>query len=455
VILLYQILFTLGFIVAAPFYFIRHLRRGNYRKGFAQRFGFYPSKIRNQFYKRGCIWFRAVSVGEVHEALTIIWRIHKEHPEIPMALSVTTTTGYQTARHRAPAGVAVTYYPVDFTICIERALKCFQPRLIVLVESDVWPNFMRLARSCRIPVALINARISQRSLRGYKLAQFWFGRVFRHIALATAPDQSAAKRLAEVGVPRERIHIVGSLKYEVAALGEHKPEVEPRVLLRAAGWKLGAPILVAGSTHCGEEEIFLKMFPRLREQVPDLFLVLAPRHAERGSKVAKLAEKFGVPCARRSQLKGDAIGRAELELSKTPPSSSQSQLPATNAAHCLLLDTTGELRGFYREATVIFVGKSLVGRGGQNILEASITGNPVVFGPHMENFAAISRELVDAGGAMQVTDAADLERALRELLGNESRRKEIAANAKQVFERNIGAASTTTEMLLGMVRGQF
>ncbi len=450
-IFLYNILFVLGFIVAAPFYFLRHVRRGNYRKGFGQRFGFYPSKIRNQYFRRGCIWFRAVSVGEVHEALTLIWRIHKQHPDIPIALSVTTTTGFQTARHRAPAGVAVTYYPVDFTICIERALKCFQPRLIVLVESDVWPNLMRLARSCRIPVALINARLSEKSLRGYKLGWFWFRRAFRSIAVATAPDDGAAKRLEEAGVPRERIHNVGSLKYEVAALGEHKPEVAPRVLRRAAGWKFGAPVLVAGSTHRGEEAILLKMFPRLREQFPDLFLVIAPRHAERGNEVAKLAATLGVALARRTQLKGDAIGRAELELGKSPPPDS---VPHTDS-QCLLLDTTGELRGFYKEATVIFVGKSLVGRGGQNMLEASITGNPVVFGPHMENFAAISRELVAAGGAMQVADAAELERALRELLGNESRRKEVAANAQKVFDRNIGAAATTTEMLLRMVEGQF
>lgn len=453
-ILLYNILFTLGFIIAAPFYFLRHLRRGNYRKGFWQRFGFYPSKIRNQYFRRGCIWFRAVSVGEVHEALTIIWRIHKEHPDIPMALSVTTTTGFQTARHRAPAGVAVTYYPVDFTICIERALKCFQPRLIVLVESDVWPNFMRLARSCRIPVALINARISERSLRGYKLGRLWFGRAFRSIALATAPDDGAAKRLAAAGVPAERIRTVGSLKYEVAALGEHKPEIAPRVLLRAAGWKFGAPVLVAGSTHRGEEEILLNIFLRLRKQFPDLFFVLAPRHAERGNEVAKLAETLGVPLTRRTQLKGDAIGRAELELADTKTTTHHSP-PTTHSASCLLLDTTGELRGFYREATVIFVGKSLVGRGGQNILEASITGNPVVFGPHMENFAAISSELVESRAAVQVTDAAELERVLTELFADESRRKEIAAAAQKVFDRNIGAAATTTELLLGMVRGQF
>jgi 3-deoxy-D-manno-octulosonic-acid transferase len=451
VILLYNILFAAGFVLAAPFYLWRYLRRGDYRKGFWQRFGFYPSKIRNQFYKRGCIWFRAVSVGEVHEALTLIWRIHREHPEIPMALSVTTTTGYQTARHRVPSGVAVTYYPVDFTFCVERALKCFQPRLIVLVESDVWPNLMRLASSCRIPVALVNARISQKSLRGYKLAGFWFRRAFRSFALATVSDQTSASRLAAAGVLSERIHNVGSLKYEVAALGEHRPEIAPRVVLRAAGWKPGAPLLVAGSTHRGEEEIFLKMLPRLRDQFPDLFLVIAPRHAERGNEVAQLAEKLGVALARRTRLRGDVLARAELELTKPMPDN-----PAVYGhANCLLLDTTGELRGFYREATVIFVGKSLVGRGGQNILEASITGNPVVFGPHMENFAAIARELTEAGGAVQIANAAELERALSDLLRNESRRRQLAANAQRVVERNLGAAAQTTQMLLKLVAEPF
>jgi 3-deoxy-D-manno-octulosonic-acid transferase len=445
--LLYNLLFAIGLVILSPFYLYRLIKRGNYREGFFQRFGFFAKELRAKFGERGGVWIRAVSVGEVAEALVIIEQLRRQRPQMNIALSVTTSTGYQVAKKRAPADVAVSYYPIDFGWCVARALDCFRPQLIVLVESDIWPNLMRQAAARHIPVALINARISEKSLRGYLRAQFLFKPAFRRLALACAPDETAARRLAQLGVSLEKTHTVGSLKYEVAALSEKKNDQDPAALLKAAGASPTAPVLVAGSTHPGEEEIFLDLLPRLRRQFPGLFLVLAPRHAERGAEVAQLAERKSVACVRRTTLK------SEFHNSKSERNP-QSEIQNPKSACCLLLDTTGELRAFYRVATVIFVGKSLVGHGGQNILEAVITGNAVVFGPHMENFEAIAQEILSAGAAVQVSEAIALEAAIRDLLVDEKRRAELGARAREVFERNLGAAGRTTDLLLNLLGGE-
>ena len=425
---LYNILFTVAFILSSPYYFVRLRRRGHWQEGFAERFGKYTTKLKQAITNRDVLWMHAVSVGEVNLCTQLIRALEQRMPNLKIVVSTTTTTGMGELRRKLPNHISKIYYPIDHRRFVTRALSTIRPEAIVLVEAEIWPNFLWGARKRGKPVFLVNARLSDRSYRGYKRLGFLFRGLFAGLAGVGAQNEADAARLRELGCRPEAIRIVGSLKFDAARLEERR-SLDVPALLRQAGAKPGSPLIVAGSTHAGEEAILAEQFLRLQARFPDLFLVLVPRHFERSREVGRELEARGVKFAYRSEL----MSHEEL---------------APGKVECLIVNTTGELKYFYEHATVIFVGKSLTAQGGQNPIEPGALGKAMVFGPNMQNFAEVARGFVQRDGAIQVRDAAALEKTLGDLLGNEARREELGRNALKVVQENLGAIERTVDMIV-------
>lgn len=426
--ILYNILFTIFFSLSAPYYFLRMRRRPNWRPGFWQRFARYDSKLKQALTNRHTVWLHAVSVGEVNVCTQLIRALEARLPNVKFVVSTTTSTGMGELQRRLPPNVSKIYYPIDFKGCVDRALKSIHPEAVVLVEAEIWPNFIWRAQELGIPLFLVNARVSPRSFGGYKRLGVLFRPLFSAFEAVGAQNEGDVERLRQLGCRPEAVHLIGNLKFDAAQQGQ-KSGLDAAGILREIGVPADARVLVAGSTHEGEEALLAGQLRRLKERFPDLFLVVVPRHAERTPEVSRQLKAAGVKFALRTEVGANA------EL-----------VPGT--LDCLLVNTTGELVYFYQQATIVFVGKSITAEGGQNPIEPAQLGKPVLFGPHMENFADVARQFVSQDGAVQVRNGAELEQALAELLANPSRRQQLGANALKVAQQNSGAVERTVEMLV-------
>lgn len=425
---IYNILFTTFFLLASPYYFWRMRRRGNWLEGFFQRFGSYDVKTKQSVTNRHILWLHAVSVGEVNLCTQLIRALEPRLPNVKIIVSTTTTTGMGELKKKLPMHISKIYYPIDRRKYVARAIATLRPRAIVLVEAEIWPNFIWRAKRQEIPLFLVNARLSERSFRGYKRFGFLFRRLFAAFDGVGAQTEADAARLRELGCRPEAIRVVGNLKFDAARIDERRA-LNVSAVLAQLGVPTDAQLFVAGSTHPGEEAVLADIVQRLRTRFPKLFLVLVPRHFERCREVGRELQTRGVKFAYRSELTAHTLHRpGELE--------------------CLLVNTTGELKFFYEPATVIFVGKSLTAQGGQNPIEPAALGKPILFGPNMQNFADVARSFVANGGAVQVKDAAELESQLAALLKDAGRREQLGQNALKVVRENLGAIERTVEMIL-------
>jgi len=347
------------------------------------------------------------------------------------ALTTTTTTGFALARKNAPPWIEVMYTPLDYWPIMRRAFSFIRPVRIVLVEAEIWPNLAAEAYARRIPLALVNARLSPRSERRYRQFRFFIAPTFRLLDLVCVPEKEDADRWAALGVSRDRIHVTGSVKYDPEAF-DLSSNVQPESKVVAASlWDAwgGAIseriVLFGGSTHRGEEDILATVFLRLRQQFPSLRLFIAPRHVERLREIRAQLDALHLHVT----LASEALAHRELNTD------------------CLLLDTTGELQRWYGIATVVFMGKSLSAHGGQNPVEPILAGKPVVFGPHMENFATLANMLVSKKGAIQVCDINSLEQALAELLRDSKTRQRLVQNAHEVLSAHRGATARAAALI--------
>jgi 3-deoxy-D-manno-octulosonic-acid transferase len=425
---LYNALFFLFFLISAPYYFMRLLRRGRWRDGFRQRFGRYNARLKQALTNRHVIWFHAVSVGEVNVCTQLIKALEPRAPNLKIVISTTTSTGMAELRRKLPSHIEKIYYPIDRRTWVRRAINVIHPEAVVFVEAEIWPNFIWRLRDMRIPAFLVNARLSDRSFRGYCRFACLFRPLFAAFEGVGAQNDVDAARLLELGCRPDAIQVVGSLKFDAAKIEERR-DLDVAALLSQLGVQPGALVLLGGSTHPGEEAILADVFTRLRPQHPGLFLVLVPRHFERSREAARELEERRIPFAYRSELTaGSRFKPGEIE--------------------CLLVNTTGELRFFYEHATVVFVGKSLTAHGGQNPIEPAALGKAIVLGPHMENFDAIVKAFLAADGAWQVRDAAELELVTDTLLRDGGRRERMGAQALKVVQENRGAIDRTVDMIL-------
>src|SRR2546423_4282754 len=376
----YNPLYPIGLLFFLPGQITKLVRRGNYRHNLGQRFGSYDAAVRARLAAQQCTWIHAVSVGEVAVALKLAGKLRQLDPKFFCVLTTTTTTGFRVANAEPNECMEVLYSPLDFWPIMRRAFNVIKPIRIVLVEAEVWPNLAAEARNRRIPLALVNARLSKRSEARFYRFRSLIGPTFRCLDAICVQEPEDAERWVALGIPRGRIHHVGSIKYDSTGV-RLNPDL-PLQVLRTFGLDGDRPILFGGSTHAGEEEILGEIFQRLRSDFPAFTLIVAPRHVERAGEIRRLLERLGLKVGLRSEA--GAAGHP-------PPD-------------CILLDTTGELQHWYAVATIVFVGKSLTSRGGQNPVEPILAGKPGVFGPHMENFSALAQAPVADKGRGQVCD---------------------------------------------------
>jgi 3-deoxy-D-manno-octulosonic-acid transferase len=327
------------------------------------------------------------------------------------------------------------YTPLDYWPIMRRAFSVIRPARIVLIEAEIWPNLAAAANARRISLALVNARLSLRSERRYRRFRFFVAPTFRLLDLVSVPEQQDIERWAGLGVARDRVRVTGSIKYDphvqaqipaVAASMPASPELCDGAREASSVAPLGRVVLFGGSTHRGEEEILARIFLRLRQQFPSLRLFIAPRHVER-------------LCEIRAQL-----NRLPLRVALATEARRGGEV---NEADCILLDTTGELQRWYDIATVVFIGKSLTAHGGQNPVEPILAGKPVIFGPHMENFATLAEALVSKKAAIQIQGDDSLQQAIAELLRDSEARQRLVHNAREVLSAHQGATARAAALI--------
>jgi len=424
--IIYNLLWPFGLLFFLPGYLLKMLRRGGYREKFGQRLGIYGAEIRPRLAKQRSTWLHAVSVGEVTVALKLAHALRALQPNLHCVLTTTTTTGFALANKSASPWVEVMYTPLDFWPIIRRAFAIIHPARILLIEAEVWPNLVAEAHARRIPIALVNARLSPRSENRFRLFRLLVAPTFRLLDLVCVQEAEDVDRWRGLGVEPNRIRHTGSIKYDPVSLAERIDTGGIDVSdLDAFAER---PVLFGGSTHRGEEEILAKAFLKLRQKFPLLCLFIAPRHVERLREIRAQLGALSLHVRLASKLA--TLGHAKPE--------------------CVLLDTTGQLRNWYPIATVVFIGKSLMAHGGQNPVEPIIGGKPVIFGPHMENFATLAMSLVANNGAIEVNDAGDLERAAEKLLRDGETRRLLVQNARKVLAQHRGATARTAQSIVDL-----
>jgi 3-deoxy-D-manno-octulosonic-acid transferase len=423
---IYNLFWPIGLLFFLPGYFTKMIRRGGYREKFWERLGIYDHELRDCLSKQRSTWLHAVSVGEVNIALKLSNALRTLEPDLHCVLTTTTTTGFSLARKSAMPWMKIMYTPLDYWPIMHRAFSVIRPVRILLIEAEVWPNLAGEAHRRRIPLVLVNARLSPRSEQRYRRFRFFVAPIFRLLDLVCVPEGKDIERWTALGVPRDRINVTGSIKFD--------PDVQPESRTTAASvsntFSPDSLVLFGGSTHHGEEKILAEVFLRLRQQFPPLRLFIAPRHVERLQEIRADLAAFPLRVALASESLQGRVANAD----------------------CILLDSTGDLQHWYGIATVVFVGKSLTTRGGQNPVEPIFAGKPVVFGPHMENFASLAKRLVSSNGAIQVADIDSLGRAIAELLRDEDARKRLVQNAPTALTEDQGATARAASLVHGYGR---
>ncbi len=420
--LLYNLAFPVVLVLMLPSFVMRMLRRGNYRHKFGQRFGIYSRRVLAKLEGHRWTFVHAVSVGEVMIALKLITEMRKQDPELRVVLSTTTSTGYRLAhRHKSPLLEPI-YHPLDLPWVVRHALKVTSAERLILVEAEVWPNMM--AAASRIPKILVNARLSSRSEKRYHLVRPFAAALFNQLDTICVQEPADAKRWESLGVKTEKIRMTGSIKFDPDPASSATTRRDFREVLKTFGISLHGPVLLGGSTFDGEEVLLAEIARSLQNEFPGLLLILVPRHAERSPKIF-------------SQLTGRGYSVA---LRSEPP-------PAT-PPEILLVNTTGELRDWYDCATVVFIGKSLTAHGGQNPAEAIAAGKPVLFGPNMQNFASLTRQMLDAGGAIRANSSEELAREIAGILRTPGRAETIAQAAASALDVHKGATTRTVAEIL-------
>lgn len=414
-------------ILSLPYWLYQVLRHGKYRTGFRERMGAIPARLRaSDSRARRVIWVHAVSVGEVLAVARMVEDMRYKFPDHRVLVTTTTDTGQALARKRF-GDENTFYFPADFAFAIRPYLAALRPELVVLAETEFWPNFLRLAHAAGARIAVVNARISDRSWPRYRRFGWALRRMLAQVDLFLAQAQQDGDRLQSIGAAAERVHVTGNLKFDVAlptlpAVVEHL-----RQSLTAEG---AGPVLVCGSTAEDEEPPLLKAFQNLRVQHPRAVMILAPRHPERFDDVAILLQQLGLPFFRRSRWKDEPLAGAVL-----------------------LLDSMGELASVYSLADVAFVGGSLVPRGGHNIIEPAQFGKAIVVGNHTENFRDIVA-LFQSRDAVRIVGLAELPLVFMQLLADDAERRGLGARALETMRSQMGATSRTLDALQALLPGR-
>ena len=485
---LYNLLFAAVYPFLLPGFLVRMLRRGGYAVRMGDRFALYPEGLfgkdrelydSHKDFRRETgdfVWIHAVSVGEVQVAGQLMREWRKVEPDVRFCFSTTSSTGWKiaekelkdlgiqcsTSNLQPSTSDVLIYNPLDFPNFVKSALRTVRPRAIVLTESEIWPNFIRMAKKMGVPLFLINARVSDRSAPRYKAAKWFFGEVLSCFTKIFAQSDLDKARLVAAGAPTDKVEVTGSFKFDVA----HRNEVKEKELRE---WILGSgrvsvgsdtvcgaakdpnqtlnvpKILLGGSTWPGEDEVLLGIYKRLT-QTPNnsktqTLLVIAPRHFEKADAIEANIRKYGFACVRRSR---EAKEKDEGEQRKDPKSAVRL---GTSPSPVYLADTTGELMGLYGIADVVFVGKSLCAHGSQNMIEPCLCGKPTLVGPYTENFRPVMSDLLASDAIIQVKDAKELEEKIVDLFGGDD--AGLGARAKAAVENRLGVVAKCVSEIRG------
>ena len=414
--IVYSLLLACGLVLTLPWWIFQLLRSSKYRAGLRERLGFVPERLRKAA-KPGSVWVHAVSVGEVLAVTNLVRELQQANPENPVFVSTTTLTGQYLARGRFGENNAF-FLPLDSGISLRPYLNALRPGLLVLAETEFWPNLLHLMKKRGASIAVVNARVSDRSFPRYRRFRWFFSRVLAPVDLFMAQTEDDARRLIAIGAPSDRVHVSGNLKFDVRPSGNTTIVEDLRRVLPSA-----APVIVCGSTSEGEEEVLLKAFQDCLRQSPAAVMVLAPRHPERFDKVAELISSLQIPLLRRSSWNGSRA-----------------------ISGVFLLDSVGELASVYALASVAFVGGSLFPVGGHNILEPAQHGVAIMTGPYTFNFREIIRIFVH-NDALKAVTPQNLSQELLALLQNEPARKLLGSRARELFNRYSGATHKTFQAL--------
>jgi 3-deoxy-D-manno-octulosonic-acid transferase len=421
--LLYNLLLFAALIVSMPWWLLQMWRHGKYRIGWRERLGLVPDRLLNHS-SENTIWVHAVSVGEVLAISRVIKELKAQLPDWRIVVSTTTDTGQRLAQQRF-GGDDVFYLPLDLSFPVRAYFRALRPQMLVLAESEFWPNLLRWARRSGAVVAVVNARVSDRSLPGYLRFRGLLRRVLQNVDLVLAQSEEDARRLVQIGAPEQRVQVSGNLKFEIIPPSDS--DIAERFDEAAQRADIG-PVIVAGSTLEAEEEELLQMFEQVVAQYPNALLVIAPRHPERFDAVALLLQWSGARVQRRSQWDGETL---------TPGS-------------IFLLDTIGELASLYGFADLAFVGGSLVPRGGHNVLEAAQFAKPILVGPSTENFRDIV-EVFRRADALRVVTPETLAATVLQLLEDDEERDGMGRRALEVMRSQLGATEKTVQALVELL----
>ena len=440
--LIYNLLLPVFLVIGLPSFLLKGLRRGGLARNFRQRFGNFSPDTLARFRGKKPLWIHAVSVGEIFLALKIIDAIRQADPGQHIVLSTTTATGYRIAAEKECDTLTVIHNPVDLPFVTARVIRLMDPSRLVLIEAEIWPNLVAQLKRRGTPVLLINARLSPRSERRYLKCKAFIAPIFSLLDGVTVPFEVDQARWAGLGIPRERILVTGSVKFDNAATGASATGLHQSLAqwLTYTGMPEDRRLLIAGSTHDGEEKMIALVAYRLCIEAPELALVIVPRHAERGAAIASQLSELGF----------DPILRVAPKRVESDTGESWAASADAPRGPVWIANTTGELRAWFHLAELVVIGKSFCSEGGQNPVEPILCGKPVVVGPHMENFSDVVTDLLAVEGIAQVSSEDALPTTLLTLLRNRDLGLEMARSGAAAMARHEGAAARNAAFLLAV-----
>jgi len=428
--ILYNIILFLAAIIIAPYYLIIIIFRGKYRRSIIPKLGGGQEKIINSLKKNKRVWIHAVSVGEVTAAIPIVAALKNGNQDIDIILSTSTETGQEMARNLASGVSAFIYFPLDFLFVVRKVIRQVRPDIFVMVETELWPNFLETCKNEGVKTLMVNGRISPRSHGKYLLTGFFWKKIFNNLIAAGMIADVDASRMKTIGMPAQKIKVMGNAKYDALAAMAH-PKLQQNIS-RRLNVKINERFFVAGSTHPGEEEIIIETYKNLISLYPDFKLIIVPRHIERAPAISELFQKNGFV---------DIVTMKMINKSKT-----------RHNERVVLIDVIGELFKIYSLATIVYCGGSLVNKGGQNILEAAAWGKVIFYGPHMDDFTEEKNLLESVGCGVTVKNAKDLQGKILQALKDPAATKERGARGKKIVAGNKGAAARYAAMINSYLR---
>jgi 3-deoxy-D-manno-octulosonic-acid transferase len=420
-------LYDLFFIIFSVLYLPYFLASGKWRSFSLQRLGVFTSEDLSKIKDSGAVWLHAVSVGEVIASVPLYEELRRSLPGVKIIVSTVTATGNRIARERFKDAAAIIYLPLDLSGITDRVVKLIKPEAALIAETEIWPNLITSLKKNGAKVVIFNGRVSPGSFRNYGMVRLLLKDVLQKVDLYLMQSQADADKIVSLGAPKENVKVTGNLKYDAVLM--KSPGDAPDILRKKLGLGDREKLFMAGSTNPGEEEKILRCYKEMAEEFPELRLLIAPRHTDRTGRVAGLIKSHGFIPRLVSSPEAKAPGKEEI----------------------LILDVMGRLAQLYAAADIVFVGGSLINKGGQNPLEAAYHSKVVLFGPYMHNFEEIADKLISARGAVKVGDEAELIASLRVLLENDLERCQMGENARRVLESNAGAAKKDLDLIKPLI----